>query len=604
MAAFTVDKNVVNKGEDILRVTPNRGFTGRGPLTGKVKFVSRKEPDIIYEAPLTKMFPQTFEMPSQLYYGDSIDGVMDTELPRDSGYIPIFPASGGAIRWCCTTNHNVFNLLAGDKSYPETLSLITRCYVEIPGHGYYAEPDTLSETPVDLSEQVKENGQITVILPEEFGVDESYSVELKIQLAENASTNLYKSRFGYSMLKANGDPTSGVQKFNIAANEKTYSEINITRFEYITKASASGDSPALPLVEWEQSWGWSGRDNDFTESYHFEYENSDSHINQYLNILRFFVGQSENENYYGPVYFYNRETTEGEERGSKVKVRVRLNDKIAYATTYAYQEANVKSWKTFYFSLTEVDEILHTVNPSNSPASGASFGIRVTYDAIFTSGKMLTNQKATDEEILQAEFTTDANWISFPEQNGRRIMVMENRGTTIGPFRTAEVSCTMYGITRTYSAYDGVSQVANAIKSYNYGAYSINLSLSATTISRAGGTITATTSASRSKTPVYTSGAIGTTESESGTVNLSVSGTGFSVSGNTITVAANTTASARTGTVTATCAQDTSKRATATITQEQGSTLEVSPTTLTFGAAGGTLTFNITSNDSWTITEV
>lgn len=149
-----------------------------------------------------------------------------------------------------------------------------------------------------------------------------------------------------------------------------------------------------------------------------------------------------------------------------------------------------------------------------------------------------------------------------------------------------------------------INQAENKIASYNYGGWNINLSANPTSIGASGGTSTITTSATRSKTPVYSSGSTGTasTETSSTAPTLSVSGTGFTLSGTTVTVAANGTVSSRSGVVTATFTGATNK--TVTITQVAGaSTLTVNPTTLGWSATEtGAKTITITSNDSWTIT--
>lgn len=69
----------------------------------------------------------------------------------------------------------------------------------------------------------------------------------------------------------------------------------------------------------------------------------------------------------------------------------------------------------------------------------------------------------------------------------------------------------------------------------------------------------------------------------------------------TATISVNSTISSRTGTVTITC-NDTSKTLIATITQAAGAaTLTVSKTSITLAQAGTAVTFDVTSNASWSI---
>lgn len=69
-----------------------------------------------------------------------------------------------------------------------------------------------------------------------------------------------------------------------------------------------------------------------------------------------------------------------------------------------------------------------------------------------------------------------------------------------------------------------------------------------------------------------------------------------------VAISANTTVSSRTFTVKCEDSVTASISSTATITQAAGaSTISVNPTTLTFSAVGETKTFQVTSNDSWTV---
>lgn len=112
-----------------------------------------------------------------------------------------------------------------------------------------------------------------------------------------------------------------------------------------------------------------------------------------------------------------------------------------------------------------------------------------------------------------------------------------------------------------------IYQEANKIESYNYGSWNIGISANPTTIAASGGTSIITTSCTRTKTPVYTSGSTGTATTESATPTLAISGTGFTLSGTTVTASKNNVAS-RTATVTASYSGATSKSV--IITQSAG----------------------------------
>jgi hypothetical protein len=105
-----------------------------------------------------------------------------------------------------------------------------------------------------------------------------------------------------------------------------------------------------------------------------------------------------------------------------------------------------------------------------------------------------------------------------------------------------------------------IYQEANKIESYNYGSWNIGITANPTTIAASGGTSTITSSCTRSKTPVYTSGSTGTatTESATPTLALTTNPGGFTLSGNKLT-AANNPIGAKTATVTASYSGSTSK---------------------------------------------
>ena len=112
---------------------------------------------------------------------------------------------------------------------------------------------------------------------------------------------------------------------------------------------------------------------------------------------------------------------------------------------------------------------------------------------------------------------------------------------------------------RTKYVDDSIS-VSNRIESYNYGSWNISISANPTSLPATGGTSTITSSCTRSKTPVYTSGSTGTATSESATpiLALTTNPGGFTLSGNKLT-AANNPIGAKTATVTASYSGATSK---------------------------------------------
>lgn len=114
-----------------------------------------------------------------------------------------------------------------------------------------------------------------------------------------------------------------------------------------------------------------------------------------------------------------------------------------------------------------------------------------------------------------------------------------------------------------------IYQAANEIVSYNYTEWEIVLRANPTSLPATGGTSTITSSCTRSKTPVYTSGSTGTATSESATpiLALTTNPGGFTLSGNKLT-AANNPIGAKTATVTASYSGATSKSV--SVTQAAG----------------------------------
>lgn len=145
-----------------------------------------------------------------------------------------------------------------------------------------------------------------------------------------------------------------------------------------------------------------------------------------------------------------------------------------------------------------------------------------------------------------------------------------SKGTTVSNQTTVKSQAVTWSANgKSTSGTMYIYQEANAVKSYNYGFWNISISANPTSLPATGGTSTITSSCTRSKTPVYTSGATGTATSESATpiLALTTNPGGFTLSGNKLT-AANNPIGAKTATVTASYSGATSKSV--TITQLAG----------------------------------
>lgn len=143
-----------------------------------------------------------------------------------------------------------------------------------------------------------------------------------------------------------------------------------------------------------------------------------------------------------------------------------------------------------------------------------------------------------------------------------------SKGTTVSAQTTVKSQAVTWSANgKSASGTMYIYQEANSIDSYNYGSWNISISANPTSLPATGGTSTITSSCTRSKTPVYTSGSTGTATTESATPTLAISGAGFTLSGTTVTASKNNVA-ARTATVTASYSGATSKSV--TITQSAG----------------------------------
>ena len=128
-----------------------------------------------------------------------------------------------------------------------------------------------------------------------------------------------------------------------------------------------------------------------------------------------------------------------------------------------------------------------------------------------------------------------------------------SKGTTVSAQTTVKSQAVTWSANgKSASGTMYIYQEANAIKLYNYGSWNISISANPTSLPATGGTSTITSSCTRSKTPVYTSGSTGTatTESATPTLALTTNPGGFTLSGNKLT-AANNPIGAKTATVTA-----------------------------------------------------
>ena len=240
-------------------------------------------------------------------------------------------------------------------------------------------------------------------------------------------------------------------------------------------------------------------------------------------------------------------------------------------TYYLYQEKNLESVKSISGGIYTYGNIVAgTILNKTIPASGGSA------TATAGNGSQTWNKSAT---ITTYEYTSGATKDVTTEaaSNGTANVVpnvssitatASSKGTTVSAQTTVKSQAITWSANgKSASGTMYIYQEANKIESYNYGSWNISISANPTSLPATGGTSTITSSCTRSKTPVYTSGSTGTATTESATPTLAISGTGFTLSGTTVTASKNNVA-ARTATVTASYFGATSKSV--IITQSAG----------------------------------
>lgn len=245
------------------------------------------------------------------------------------------------------------------------------------------------------------------------------------------------------------------------------------------------------------------------------------------------------------------------------------NGKSASGTMYIYQEANAVIDDNYdehlsSYGTPEMVIISNQITAAGGTARAAGV-VRNTYTYydLYTSGSTVpyTRTKAGVYKIEMISngnnrFSMDDTYLITHSSMG------DNVTTDTAKFRCYNES------DRTKYVDDSIS-VSNRIESYNYGSWNISISANPTSLPATGGTSTITSSCTRSKTPVYTSGSTGTATSESATpiLALTTNPGGFTLSGNKLT-AANNPIGAKTATVTASYSGATSKSV--SVTQAAG----------------------------------
>lgn len=236
------------------------------------------------------------------------------------------------------------------------------------------------------------------------------------------------------------------------------------------------------------------------------------------------------------------------------------NGKSASETMYIYQEANAVIDDNYdehlsSYGTPEMVIISNLITAAGGTARAAGV-VRNTYTYydLYTSGSTVPYTR-TKAGVYKIEMISNGN--NRFSMDDTYLITHSSMGANVTT-DTAKFRC--YNESDRTKYVDDSISVSNRIESYNYGSWNISISANPTSLPATGGTSTITSSCTRSKTPVYTSGSIGTatTESATSTLALTTNPGGFTLSGNKLT-AANNPVGAKTATVTASYSGATSK---------------------------------------------
>ena len=268
-------------------------------------------------------------------------------------------------------------------------------------------------------------------------------------------------------------------------------------------------------------------------------------------------------------------------------------------TDYATQEANVKTAGSISYGAWQVSVSAnrYTTSSSPCPAAGGTCTITASATRTRTQNYSFTSGDTTTEALSNESGSPTLSISGTGASLSGTTVTWANRTTTTGEVRSATVTAKMDSVTATEVVY----QQANSY-SDSYNNPVISRPNASHNFTKSGGTWASGVSVSQSGTRTYTSGST-TALTGSASFTLSESASWLTTSGGSITASANSASTSRSATVTINATGSGGKTATSTIsiTQDAGVYLNVSPTSLSFEATGGTKTITIDTNESWTI---
>lgn len=217
------------------------------------------------------------------------------------------------------------------------------------------------------------------------------------------------------------------------------------------------------------------------------------------------------------------------------------NGKSASGTIYIYQEANAVIDDNYDEHLSSygtpemvIMSNLITAAGGTARAAGVVRNTYTYYD-LYTSGSTVPYTR-TKAGVYKIEMISNGN--NRFSMDDTYLITHSSMGANVTT-DTAKFRC--YNESDRTKYVDDSISVSNRIESYNYGSWNISISANPTSLPPAGGTSIITSSCTRSKTPVYTSGSTGTatTESVTPTLALTTNPGDFTLNGNILTAANN-----------------------------------------------------------------
>lgn len=245
------------------------------------------------------------------------------------------------------------------------------------------------------------------------------------------------------------------------------------------------------------------------------------------------------------------------------------NGKSASGTMYIYQEANAvidDNYDEHLSSYGTPEMVIATNQITAAGGTARAAGVvrnTYTYYDLYTSGSTVPYTR-TKAGVYKIEMISNGN--NRFSMDDTYLITHSSMGTNVTT-DTAKFRC--YNESDRTKYVDDSISVSNRIESYNYGSWNISISANPIFLPATGGTSTITSSCTRSKTPVYTSGSTGTATRESATpiLALTTNPDGFALSGYKLIAVKNLTGP-KTATVTASYSGATSKSV--SVTQAAG----------------------------------